>query len=59
VYQPLHGGAHYQLFDLETDPACQHNRVDEEPERVAALKQQLLGWINKNAAQNEALTIRK
>jgi hypothetical protein len=49
VYQPLHGGAHYQLFDLETDPACQHNRVDEEPERVAALKQQLLQWVKPTA----------
>ena len=51
VYQPLHEGAHYQLFDLETDPACQHNRVADEPERVAVLKQQLLAWVEHDGYQ--------
>lgn len=49
VYQPVQNGTRYQLFDLETDPMCKHNRVADEPERVAALKLQLLAWVEDNA----------
>ncbi len=48
VYQPVEGGALYKLFDLETDPACQHNRALDKPEQTAVLKQQLLAWIEKD-----------
>ncbi|MHB1246458.1 MAG: sulfatase-like hydrolase/transferase [Sulfuriferula sp.] len=48
VFQPVEGGALYKLFDLETDPACQHNRALDEPEQTAVLKQQLLAWIEKD-----------
>jgi arylsulfatase A-like enzyme/glycosyltransferase involved in cell wall biosynthesis len=47
VYQPLQDGALYQLFDLETDPACQHNRVTQQPELADTLKRQLLTWVNQ------------
>lgn len=50
VYQPVRNGALYQLFDLETDPACQHDRVADEPERVAVLKQQLMAWVEEGGA---------
>lgn len=45
VYQPMQGGALYKLFDLETDPACQHNRIADEPALAQALQQQLLAWV--------------
>lgn len=45
VYQPIEGGALYKLFDLDIDPACQQNRIADEPELVEALKQQLLAWV--------------
>jgi arylsulfatase A-like enzyme len=45
VYQPIQDGALYQLFDLATDPACQHNRIADEPALAQALRQQLLAWV--------------
>ena len=42
VYQPIEGGALYQLFDLETDQSCQHNHIANEPELAEALKQRLI-----------------
>lgn len=50
VYQPLQDGVRYQLFDLETDPACTRNCLDNEPALVAALKEQLLDWISGDRA---------
>ncbi|CAH1386241.1 sulfatase-like hydrolase/transferase [Candidatus Nitrotoga sp. M5] len=47
VYQPVVGGVLYKLFDLETDLACQHNRIADEPELTEAMKQQLLAWMGK------------
>lgn len=49
VYQPVENGALFQLFDLETDPMCQHNRVAEEPALADALKSKLLAWIEDNS----------
>ena len=48
VYQPAVGGALYKLFDLETDPACQHNRIADKSELAEAMKQQLLAWVGKD-----------
>ncbi|MHB1334160.1 MAG: sulfatase family protein, partial [Sulfuriferula sp.] len=45
VYLPTKSGALYKLFDLENDPACQHNRLMEEPGLAEALKQKLLAWV--------------
>lgn len=45
VYQPVEDGALYKLFDLENDPACQHNRIADEPVLATALRQQLLFWV--------------
>ena len=49
VYQPIKEGALYKLFDLEIDPACQHNRIADEPELVEVMKQQLLAWVGQGA----------
>ena len=49
VYQPIEGGALYKLFDLEKDPACQYNRIMDEPELVVVLKQKLLAWVAEDA----------
>ncbi|TWT85962.1 Arylsulfatase [Posidoniimonas polymericola] len=38
------GGADVQLFNLDNDPAEQHNLADEQPNRAAELKQRLLDW---------------
>lgn len=54
VYQPIKGDVLYQLFDLETDPACQHNRIADEPELAESLKQQLMAWVVENQACQEA-----
>jgi hypothetical protein len=48
VYQPIEGGALYKLFDLDTDPACQNDRIQDEPELAEVLKQQLLAWVIEN-----------
>ncbi|HUW28690.1 MAG TPA: sulfatase-like hydrolase/transferase [Sulfuriferula sp.] len=45
VYQPVEDGALYKLFDLESDPACQHNRLADEPGLAELLKQKLLAWV--------------
>ncbi|MES1999785.1 MAG: sulfatase-like hydrolase/transferase [Pseudomonadota bacterium] len=50
VYQPVQNGALYQLFDLETDPACQHNRLADKPELAEVLKQKLLAWVADDPA---------
>ena len=55
VYQPAVGGALYKLFDLETDLACQHNRIADKPELAEAMKRQLLAWMGKNAQVGERL----
>lgn len=49
VYQPIERGALYKLFDLETAPACQHNRIEDEPEWAESLKQKLLAWVAADA----------
>jgi hypothetical protein len=50
VYQPVQNGALYQLFDLETDPACQNNRLADKPELAEVLKQKLLAWVADDPA---------
>ncbi|CAH1202349.1 Arylsulfatase A [Candidatus Nitrotoga sp. BS] len=49
VYQPAVDGARYQLFDLKTDPGCQHNRIADNPELAETMKLQLLTWVGKCA----------
>lgn len=51
VYQPIEGGALYKLFDLESDPTCQHNRLADEPALAEALRQQLLAWVEDDPAR--------
>ncbi|MGO8754170.1 MAG: sulfatase-like hydrolase/transferase [Gallionellaceae bacterium] len=57
VYQPIEGGALYKLFNLETDPACQDNRIADEPELAEALKQKLLAWVAENPEVRGLLTL--
>ena len=54
VYQPIKDGALYKLFDLETDPACQYNRIADEPELAELMKQQLLLWVGQGTTVKSA-----
>jgi arylsulfatase A-like enzyme len=45
-YQPLVDGAIFRLFDIETDPDCRNNLVDQHPEIAAALRELLDQWMN-------------
>jgi len=48
VYQPLERGHLLRLFDLDTDPACQHNVLDQFPEVADSLQKALMQWIGRN-----------
>jgi arylsulfatase A-like enzyme len=45
VYQPLETGHVLQLFDLETDPACQQDVSEQHPEVKADLWARLQAFI--------------
>jgi arylsulfatase A-like enzyme/GT2 family glycosyltransferase len=45
TYQPLTNGHIVQLFDMETDPACQRNEIDQYPDIAEVLWNELLGWV--------------
>ena len=45
VYQPLETGHLLRLFDLDTDPICQHNVLDQHLEVAASLQKALMKWI--------------
>lgn len=47
VYQPIEGGTLHKLFDLETDPACKHNVMDQHPEVTDHLQKALMKWIGQ------------
>ena len=49
VCQPDSGEVLCKLFDLETDLACQHNRIADKPELIEALKQKLTAWVAEDA----------
>jgi hypothetical protein len=44
-YQPLHGGALYQLFNVREDPACRHNVLQDNPKVAHHLIALLQGWM--------------
>jgi hypothetical protein len=46
TYQPLVDGAIYRLFDMRTDPGCQNNVLDQQPQIAARLKALLDSWID-------------
>ncbi|WP_369613466.1 sulfatase [Marichromatium sp. PS1] len=46
TYQPLVAGAIWQLFDLERDPDCRHDRAAAHPEVVARLRARLQPWLH-------------
>lgn len=45
VYQPLETGYLLRLFDLDIDPQCRVDVVEQYPEIAAQLRQALLSWI--------------
>lgn len=45
VYQPLESGHALRLFDLETDPDCQHDVSAEHADQVKVLREQLLKMV--------------
>jgi arylsulfatase A-like enzyme len=46
VYQPLQEGVMYRLFDVEADPACKHDVVNQHPEVVSELRARLAAWMS-------------
>lgn len=46
TYQPLTNSHILQLFDVETDPICRHNVIEQYPDIGAALWHKLSEWIN-------------
>jgi arylsulfatase A-like enzyme/glycosyltransferase involved in cell wall biosynthesis len=48
VYQPLESGYLLRLFDLDADPACQHDVSDQYPEVVDRLQKDLMKWIDQD-----------
>jgi len=47
VYQPLSDGHLLQLFDIETDPMCKLNLIDQHADIATILWQKLSGWIGR------------
>ncbi len=47
VYQPLKSSHRLLLFDLDTDPACQNNVLDQHPEVADSLHKALMKWIEQ------------
>ncbi len=45
IYQPMHLGAVYQLFDTEDDPECRTDVAGRHPEVFSALKERLVEWM--------------
>ncbi|MBW8371325.1 MAG: sulfatase, partial [Thiobacillus sp.] len=45
VYQPLSEGSLQRLFDLDTDPECKTDVLDQHPEIARTLHRTLVGWI--------------
>lgn len=48
VYQPLESNYLLRLFDLDTDPACQHNVMDQHPEIADCLQKALMKWMGQD-----------
>ncbi len=48
VYQPLESDYVLRLFDLDTDPACQHNVMDQHPEIADCLQKALMKWMGQD-----------
>ena len=48
VYQPLESGHLLQMFDLETDPACQHDVSEEHPDMKAELWGRLQSFLSRD-----------
>ena len=48
VYQPLTNGHILQLFNVEADPMCKHNLIEQHPDIAGALWRKLSDWINRS-----------
>ena len=49
TYQPLEVGHILQLFDVEADPMCKHNLIEQHTEIADTLWQNLRTWIDRPA----------
>ena len=47
TYKPLTHGHILQLFDVEADPVCLHNAIEQYPDMASALWHKLYEWINR------------
>jgi arylsulfatase A-like enzyme len=47
VYQPLNQGHRLQLFDVETDPMCKQNLIDQHADIADSLWPKLRAWIGR------------
>ncbi|MDP1679464.1 MAG: sulfatase-like hydrolase/transferase [Candidatus Nitrotoga sp.] len=46
TYQPLTHGYILQLFDVEADPMCRHNLIEQHPDLADTLWRELSDWID-------------
>lgn len=53
VYQPLTNGYALQLFDLETDPTCQHDVAAGNPDQIASMRETLLTILKHTGGDKE------
>jgi len=51
IEQDPHGRPMQELFDLEQDPAEQHNLADQHPEVARELEQRLHAWVARRLAE--------
>ncbi|HEY9151176.1 MAG: sulfatase-like hydrolase/transferase [Gammaproteobacteria bacterium] len=45
TYQPTRTAALYSLYDLESDPGCRHDVIDQHPKIAQELKELLVEWL--------------
>jgi arylsulfatase A-like enzyme len=48
VYQPLESGSRLSLYDVEADPGCTRDLVNEHPSVVARLREELREWMEED-----------
>jgi len=46
TYQPLTNGVIYRLFDIEADPGCLNNIIEQHPQVASELRDLLEEWMN-------------
>lgn len=58
TYQPLQDGPIYQLFNIQKDPACQYNVLEQNKEIAERIKYVLADWMSeKPDTRNKRLSV--